>query len=90
MDVNYLNFFTLFAILKQSSAAVGAAAGLDISKRLTGFGGAAFAGSANSAIPHLAELPGIRWKLHNLEQLAKRSPKKFLTQAEVLERLLGK
>jgi hypothetical protein len=40
-------------------------------------------------IPHLAELPGIRWKLHNLGQLSKLSPKKFITQAEALERLLG-
>jgi predicted nucleotidyltransferase component of viral defense system len=40
-------------------------------------------------IPHLAELPGIRWKLHNLGQLAKLSPKKFEKQAEALERLLG-
>jgi predicted nucleotidyltransferase component of viral defense system len=39
-------------------------------------------------IPHLAELPGIRWKLHNLGQLAKLSPKKFAKQAEALERLL--
>jgi len=40
-------------------------------------------------IPHLAELPGIRWKIHNLGQLAKLSPKKFEKQAEELERLLG-
>jgi predicted nucleotidyltransferase component of viral defense system len=40
-------------------------------------------------IPHLADLPGIRWKLHNLKQLAKLSPKKFIAQAEALERLLG-
>jgi predicted nucleotidyltransferase component of viral defense system len=39
-------------------------------------------------IPHLAELPGILWKLHNLAQLAKLSPKKFENQAEALERLL--
>jgi len=39
-------------------------------------------------IPHLAKLPGIRWKLHNLGQLAKLSPKKFAKQAEALERLL--
>ncbi len=36
-------------------------------------------------IPHLAELPGILWKLHNLGQLAKLSPKKFVAQAEALE-----
>jgi predicted nucleotidyltransferase component of viral defense system len=40
-------------------------------------------------IPHLAGLPGIRWKLQNLEQLAKVSPKKFWAQAEALERLVG-
>jgi hypothetical protein len=40
-------------------------------------------------IPHLAELPGIRWKLHNLGQLAKLRPEKFEKQAEALERLLG-
>jgi hypothetical protein len=40
-------------------------------------------------IPHLVELPGIRWKLHNLGQLAKLSPKKFATQADELERLVG-
>jgi predicted nucleotidyltransferase component of viral defense system len=40
-------------------------------------------------ISHLAELPGIRWKLYNLGQLANLSPKKFVTQAEVLERLLA-
>ena len=39
-------------------------------------------------ISHLAELAGIRWKLHNLGQLAKLSPKKFAKQAEALERLL--
>jgi hypothetical protein len=39
-------------------------------------------------IPHLAELPGVRWKLHNLGQLAKLSPKKLEKQAEALERLL--
>ncbi|HEY1255700.1 MAG TPA: nucleotidyl transferase AbiEii/AbiGii toxin family protein [Terracidiphilus sp.] len=39
-------------------------------------------------IPHLAELPGIRWKQHNLDKLAKLSPKRFVAQAEELERLL--
>jgi predicted nucleotidyltransferase component of viral defense system len=39
-------------------------------------------------IPHLAELPGIRWKLHDLGQLAKLSPKKFVSHAEALEYLL--
>jgi predicted nucleotidyltransferase component of viral defense system len=40
-------------------------------------------------IEHAAQLPGIRWKLHNLEQLAKSSPKKLAEQAETLERLIG-
>jgi hypothetical protein len=35
-------------------------------------------------------LPGIRWKLHNLGQLAKISPEKFDKQAEALEQLLEK
>ena len=39
---------------------------------------------------HLEELPGIRWKLANLERLAKANPKKFRAQAENLERLCGK
>ncbi len=34
---------------------------------------------------HFPELPGIRWKLSNLEKLAKRSPQKFMAQASVLE-----
>jgi hypothetical protein len=41
-------------------------------------------------IGHLSELSGIRWKLQNLEQLAKVSPTKFTAQADTLERLLGK
>jgi len=40
-------------------------------------------------IPHISELPGIRWKLHNLGLLANLSPKKFEKQAEAVERLLG-
>lgn len=35
-------------------------------------------------IPHLDQLPGIRWKLHNLEQLKKKNPKKFAEQVEAL------
>lgn len=39
-------------------------------------------------IEHLQDLPGIRWKLRNLEQLATRSPARFATQSEALvERL---
>lgn len=39
-------------------------------------------------IDHLQDLPGIRWKLRNLEQLAERSPAKFAAQGDALaERL---
>lgn len=41
-------------------------------------------------IGHLEQLPGIRWKLRNLEQLAKANPRKFKAQARELERLLNK
>jgi len=41
-------------------------------------------------IEHLAQLPGIRWKLRNLEQLATTNPKKLKSQARELEALLGK
>jgi len=41
-------------------------------------------------IEHLEELPGVRWKLVNLEQLAKANPKKLKAQAQELEALLGK
>jgi predicted nucleotidyltransferase component of viral defense system len=40
-------------------------------------------------IAHLEQLPAVRWKLRNLEQLAKSSPKKFTEQADALNRLLG-
>jgi predicted nucleotidyltransferase component of viral defense system len=40
-------------------------------------------------LAHLEQLPAIRWKLKNLEQLAKTSPKKFAEQADALKRLLG-
>jgi predicted nucleotidyltransferase component of viral defense system len=39
---------------------------------------------------HFRNLPGIRWKLSNLEKLAKRSPQKFLAQANALEKLLDR
>lgn len=39
-------------------------------------------------IEHLDQLPGIRWKLMNLERLAKANPKKLEAQAQDLERLL--
>lgn len=35
-------------------------------------------------IAHLEHLPGIRWKLHNLEQLRKTNGKKFAEQADLL------
>ncbi len=41
-------------------------------------------------IEHLEQLPGIRWKLRNLEQLAKANPKKLKAQADELEALLKK
>ena len=41
-------------------------------------------------IPHLAELPAIRWKLHNLDQLQKTNEKKFVEQANALARLLDR
>ena len=41
-------------------------------------------------IEHLEQLPGIRWKLSNLERLAKANPKKLRAQAQELEALLDK
>ena len=41
-------------------------------------------------IGHLAQLPGVRWKLANLDRLAKANPKKLKAQAQALEKLLGK
>ena len=41
-------------------------------------------------IEHLEQLPGIRWKLANLERLAKANPRKFRAQARDLERILGR
>ena len=40
-------------------------------------------------IAHAEHLPGIRWKLHNLEQLERKSPGKFAEQAAVLSQRLG-
>lgn len=39
-------------------------------------------------IAHLEHLPGIRWKLHNLAQLERKSPGKFAEQAEALAQRL--
>jgi predicted nucleotidyltransferase component of viral defense system len=41
-------------------------------------------------IGHLAQLPGIRWKLANIDRLAKSNPKKLKAQARSLEQVLGK
>ncbi len=40
-------------------------------------------------ISHLEQLPGIRWKLHNLGQLQKANARKFAEQADMLARLLA-
>jgi predicted nucleotidyltransferase component of viral defense system len=40
-------------------------------------------------IAHLENLPGIRWKLHNLAQLEQKSPRKFAEQIDTLARRLG-
>lgn len=40
-------------------------------------------------IEHAEHLPGIRWKLHNLAQLERKSPRKFAEQAEALSQRLG-
>jgi nucleotidyltransferase AbiEii toxin of type IV toxin-antitoxin system len=41
---------------------------------------------ASLEIPHLAELPAIRWKADNIAKLAKENPKKLAEQATRLER----
>lgn len=41
-------------------------------------------------IGHLAQLPGIRWKLANIDRLAKANPKKLKAQARALEKVLGR
>ena len=38
---------------------------------------------------HLSKLPGLQWKMKNLEELAKSNPRKFQEQADALARLLG-
>ena len=40
-------------------------------------------------IAHAEQLPGIRWKMHNLEKLQKTNPKKFAGQSKTLIRLFG-
>ena len=40
-------------------------------------------------VPHLEQLPGLRWKLQNLERLRKANARKFAEQSGTLARLLG-
>jgi len=40
-------------------------------------------------IAHAEQLPGIRWKLHNLALLERKSPAKFAEQARALAQRLG-
>jgi predicted nucleotidyltransferase component of viral defense system len=40
-------------------------------------------------VPHLEHLPGLRWKLQNLERLRKTNARKFAEQSDTLARLLG-
>jgi predicted nucleotidyltransferase component of viral defense system len=39
-------------------------------------------------VPHLEQLPGLRWKLQNLERLRKTNARKFAEQSDALVRLL--
>lgn len=41
-------------------------------------------------IPHLPELPAIRWRLQNLEQLSRSQPDRFRSLADALDERLGK
>jgi nucleotidyltransferase AbiEii toxin of type IV toxin-antitoxin system len=40
-------------------------------------------------VPHLEQLPGLRWKLQNLERLRKTNARKFAEQSNALARLFG-
>ncbi len=40
-------------------------------------------------IPHLAELPAVRWRLHNLQELSRKDPTRFRALGEELDRRLG-
>lgn len=40
-------------------------------------------------ISHLERMPGIRWKMQNLERLEKSDPKRFARQFDALAKLLG-
>lgn len=39
-------------------------------------------------VPHLEQLPGLRWKLQNLERLRKANARKFAEQSDALKRAL--
>jgi hypothetical protein len=41
-------------------------------------------------IPHLEQLPGIRWKLQNLDRLQKTNAKKFVEQLDMLKQRLAR
>jgi hypothetical protein len=41
-------------------------------------------------IPHLEELPAIRWRLQNLEQLSRGQPDRFRALADALDERLGR
>jgi hypothetical protein len=41
-------------------------------------------------IPHLEELPAIRWRLQNLEQLSRSQPERFRALADALDERLGR
>jgi predicted nucleotidyltransferase component of viral defense system len=41
------------------------------------------------SIPHLAQLPAVKWKLHNLRRLKKMNPTKFIAQFAELEKRFG-
>jgi predicted nucleotidyltransferase component of viral defense system len=40
-------------------------------------------------VPHVQQLPGVRWKLQNLERLRKADARKFAEQKDTLARLFG-
>jgi hypothetical protein len=42
------------------------------------------------SIPHLEELPAIRWRMQNLEQLSRSQPDRFRALADALDERLGR
>ena len=40
-------------------------------------------------VEHLEQLPGLQWKLQNLERLRRANPKKFAAQSDALAKLLA-